>query len=180
MTFLLDTNVVSETSASRRLPKPVADWCNAVDPIAMIVSVATLLEIEVGVRRLERRDPRQGAVLRRWKTQSLSPAFRGRVLPVDEDVADCCAAMQVPDPRPLLDSIIAATAIVYKAGPGHPQRFRFRAPLGLRVQSVGCDDDLIPPGERAQRARVGVAQKAAAVGRRNSASPYRRRVLDAA
>ena len=54
------------------------------------------------------------AVLRRWKTQSLTPEFRGRVLPVDEDVADCCAALQVPDPRPLLDSIIAATAIVHK------------------------------------------------------------------
>jgi toxin FitB len=114
VTFLLDTNVVSETRRPRRLPKPVADWFNSVDANAMFVSVATLLEIEVGVRRLEHRDPRQGAVLRRWKSQSLSPAFRGRVLPVDEEVADCCAALQVPDPRPLLDSIIAATAMVHK------------------------------------------------------------------
>jgi toxin FitB len=114
VTFLLDTNVVSETRRPRRLPKPVADWFDSVDANTMFVSVATLLEIEVGVRRLERRDPRRGAVLRRWKSQSLSPAFRGRVLPVDEEVADCCAALQVPDPRPLLASIIAATAMVHK------------------------------------------------------------------
>ena len=114
MTFLLDTNVVSETRRASRLPEPVTKWFAARDAEAMFVSVATLLEIEVGVRRLERRDPPQGAILRRWKTQSLMPEFRGRVLPVDEDVADCCASLQVPDPRPLLDSIIAATAIVHK------------------------------------------------------------------
>ena len=114
VTFLLDTNVVSEARRPSRLPKPVANWFDAANGEAMFVSVATFLEIEVGVRQLERRDPRQGAVLRRWKTQTLTPAFRGRVLPVDEDVADCCAAMQVPGPQPLLGSIIAATAIVHK------------------------------------------------------------------
>jgi toxin FitB len=114
VTFLLDTNVVSETRRPARLPERVTAWFAAADADAMFVSVATLLEIEVGVRRLERRDPAQGAILRRWKTQSLAPTFRGRVLPVDEDIADCCASLQVPDPRPLLDSIIAATAIVHK------------------------------------------------------------------
>lgn len=113
MTLLLDTNVVSETRRPARLPKPVADWLNT-NAERMFVSVATFLEIEVGVRRLERRDAHQRAVLRRWKMESLTPAFRGRNLPVDEDVADCCAAMQVPDPKRLLDSIIAATAIVHK------------------------------------------------------------------
>jgi len=80
----------------------------------LFLSAATLLEIEVGVRRLERRDPRQGAVLRRWKSERLAKAFRGRVLPIDETVAECCAALQVPDPRPLVDTLIAATAIVHK------------------------------------------------------------------
>jgi predicted nucleic acid-binding protein len=113
MRYLLDTNVVSETRRPARLPKSVANWFKVADTDAMFVSVATLLEIEIGIRRLERRDPRQGAILRRWKTELLTPTFRGRVLGVDEDIADCCAAMHVPDPRPLLDSIIAATAIVH-------------------------------------------------------------------
>lgn len=114
MTFLLDTNVVSEIRRPTRMPKTVADWFNGVEADAMFLSVATLLEIEVGIRRLERRDPSQGAILRRWKSESLIRTFRGRVLPVDEDVAQCCGAIQVPDQRPLLDSIIAATAIVHK------------------------------------------------------------------
>jgi hypothetical protein len=54
----------------------VTAWFAATDADAMFVSVATLLEIAVGVRRLERRDPTQGAILRRWKTQSLSPLAR--------------------------------------------------------------------------------------------------------
>jgi len=83
VTYLLDTNVVSEARLPpARLPKPVADWLNAANPDAMFVSVATLLEIEIGVRRLERHDPRQGAALRRSKSEALTAAFRERVLPV--------------------------------------------------------------------------------------------------
>jgi toxin FitB len=113
VTFLLDTIVVSEMRRPARLPKPVADWFNAAYADAMFISVATLLEVEIGVRRLERRDPRQGAILRRWKNASLSTAFRERVLPLDQTIAERCAALHVPNPRPLLDSIIAATAIVH-------------------------------------------------------------------
>jgi|SRR5579872_4163194 len=112
--FLLDTNVVSEGRRPERLPKPVAEWFNAAHPNEIFVSAATFLEIEIGVRRLERRDPRQGAILRKWKSEALAAAFRGRVLPVDQAIAERCAAMHVPDPRPLLDSIIAATAIVHR------------------------------------------------------------------
>lgn len=113
MTFLLDTNVVSEMRRPALLPKPVADWFDAADADAMFISVATLLEVEIGIRRLERRDPRQGAILRRWKNESLPTAFHERVLPLDQTIAERCAALHVPNPRPLLDSIIAATAIVH-------------------------------------------------------------------
>lgn len=113
MTFLLDTNVVSELRRPARLPKPAARWFKAANAEAMFISVATLLEIEIGVRGLERRDSSQGVLLRRWKSESVAAAFRGRVLPLNEAIAERCAAMHVPNPRPLLDSIIAATAIVH-------------------------------------------------------------------
>jgi toxin FitB len=112
--LLLDTNVVSEARRPARLPKAVAAWFASTNVETMFVSVATLLEIEVGIRRSERRNPRQGALLRRWKSVSLTPAFDGRVLPVTEEIVDCCASMHVPDPRPVLDSIIAATAIIHR------------------------------------------------------------------
>jgi toxin FitB len=112
--FLLDTNVVSEARRPARLPRPVTDWFASTNAETMFISVATLLEIEVGVQRLERRDQSQGAVLRRWQSLSLTPSFDGRILPFTEQIANCCAAMHVPDPRPLLDSMIAATAIIHK------------------------------------------------------------------
>jgi toxin FitB len=65
VTFLVDTNVVSEMRRPTRLPKPVTKWFDAASAEVMFVSVATLLEIEVGIRRLEQRDPHQGAILRR-------------------------------------------------------------------------------------------------------------------
>ncbi len=68
----------------------------------------------MGIRRLERSDPVQGGRLRRWKIQWVNEAFRGRVLPVDEAVAEACAALHVPDPKPQLDALIAATAIVHE------------------------------------------------------------------
>ena len=111
--FLLDTNVVSEARRPERLQGAAAAWLKAANADAMFISAASILEIEIGVRRLESRDPRRGEILRRWKNDVMPAAFLGRILSVDETIAERCAAMHVPNPRPLLDSIIAATAIVH-------------------------------------------------------------------
>jgi predicted nucleic acid-binding protein len=65
------------------------------------------------VRLKQHRDPRQGQLLRHWLDQQVVPSFAGRILPVDEAVARCSAALHVPDPRPLRDGLIAATALVH-------------------------------------------------------------------
>lgn len=112
---LLDTNVVSELrkAGTRRIDARVARWAAAADAAAFYLSVITLLELETGVRLVERRDGRQGAVLRSWLDEKVRPAFAGRLLPVDEAVALRCAALHVPDPRPERDALIAATALVH-------------------------------------------------------------------
>ena len=112
---LLDTNVVSELrkAGTRRIDARVARWAAAADAGAFYLSVITLLELETGVRLVERRDGRQGAVLRSWLDEKVRPAFAGRLLPVDEAVALRCAALHVPDPRPERDALIAATALVH-------------------------------------------------------------------
>ena len=79
----------------------------------MYLSVVSLSEIEVGVLLMERRDLRQGAVLRRWLEESVLPGFAGRLLEVDEQVARLCARLHVPNPRPANDAFIAATAIAH-------------------------------------------------------------------
>lgn len=71
------------------------------------------MEIEVGVLRMERRDTAQGALLRQWLEQSVRPLFADRTLPVDAAIAHRTAALHVPDLRPSMDALTAATAFVH-------------------------------------------------------------------
>ena len=111
--YLLDTNVVSELrkSADGRINKGVQSWAEAIFPELMFISAITVLELEIGVLQIERRDKKQGAVLRRWLNQNVLPAFSERVLPVDLAVAQRCASLHVPNPKSERDSMIAASAI---------------------------------------------------------------------
>lgn len=112
MSHLLDTNVVSELRkpASRASPA-VRDWARTQRTNELFLSVITVMEVEIGVSRVEKRDALQGTVLRRWLEHDLVPAFAGRLLPVDLAVARRAAGLHVPDPRPERDVLIAATAL---------------------------------------------------------------------
>ena len=113
--FILDTNVVSELRKIRlgRADKNVAQWADSVDSVDLYLSAITVQELEIGVLLAERRDPPQGAIFRVWFESHVLPAFAGRILPVDTAVAKRSAALHVPDPRPVIDSLIAATALVH-------------------------------------------------------------------
>jgi len=113
--YLLDTNVVSElrkVKARKAHPK-VAAWNAKVAPTETFMSAITVLELELGILRVERRDPDQGSTMRGWMEQHVLPAFAGRVLSIDTAVAQRCAVLHVPDPRPERDAFIAATALVH-------------------------------------------------------------------
>ncbi|MFM2371512.1 MAG: hypothetical protein RIS85_1234 [Pseudomonadota bacterium] len=113
--FLIDTNVISEsrkTRSGRANPEVVA-WLRATDPSTTFISAMSLFELELGVVRIERRDPEQGAKLRNWLDQVIKPGFAGRVLAMDSAVAIACAKLHVPDPVSERDGWIAATAIVH-------------------------------------------------------------------
>ena len=113
--FLLDTNVISELRkvAEGKANARVTAWQADLDELACFVSVITLLELQIGVSRIERRDAAQGARLRAWLEQRVIPEFAGRILPVDQAVVLRCAQLHVPDPRPAHDALIAATALVH-------------------------------------------------------------------
>lgn len=114
--FLLDTDVVCELRKVRagKADARVAAWADSVDATDLYLSVMTLQELEIGVLLVERRDPSQGAVLRAWFEGHVLPAFAGRILPVSEVVARRSAGLHVPDPRPVRDSLITATALVHR------------------------------------------------------------------
>ncbi len=73
----------------------------------------TLQELAIGVLLAERRDPAQGASLRTWFDHQVLPAFDGRVLHVEGPVALRSAPLHVPNPHPVRDGLIAATALVH-------------------------------------------------------------------
>jgi hypothetical protein len=113
--FLLDTNVVSELRKVRsgKADVNVARWADAVEAVQLYISAITLLELELGVLRLERYDTRQGGIMRRWLDDHVRPEFHDRTLPVDAAVALRCAQLHVPNPKPERDALIAATALVH-------------------------------------------------------------------
>lgn len=113
MSFLLDTNVVSETRKRARAQPSVMAWLASVPAAELYISVITVLELDQGRLSVARRDPAQGEVLRRWIEERILTAFDGRILPIDLPVVRRCASLQVPDRRPVTDALIAATALVH-------------------------------------------------------------------
>ncbi len=113
--FLLDTNVVSELRKVRRgrANPNVATWSDTLDPVDLFISAITIHELEIGVRLAERRDPRQGAMFRAWLEDQVLTTFEDRVLSIDVAVAKRAAGLHVPDPLPINDAFIAATALVH-------------------------------------------------------------------
>ncbi len=115
MKFVLDTNVVSELRKVRpgKADANVAAWTESVDASDLFVSAITIMELELGVLSIERKDASQGALLRSWLERHVLPEFSGRALPVDTAVAQRCARLHVPDKRGERDALIAATALVH-------------------------------------------------------------------
>ena len=111
--FLLDTNIISE---SRKLGTPRVDpraarWFAQVDVETSFVSAMTIFELERGVQHMERRDAKQGSVLRRWLDDQIMTTYERRILPLSREVALICAGLHIPDPKSERDAWIAATAI---------------------------------------------------------------------
>lgn len=113
--YLLDTNVLSELrkSSAGTINVNVSAWAANVTVDSQFLSVIALLEVELGTLQMERKDPRQGALLRGWLENIVLPQFTGRILGVDLQVAQRAAALHVPDPCSYRDSLIAATALVH-------------------------------------------------------------------
>ncbi len=112
MTYLLDTNVLSETR-KRRPTARVAAWIAATPPDRLHVSVLTLGEIEQGIARVRGRGDRdQAFALERW-LRDVQAGFEDRVLPITLPIATAWGRQQYAQPIPVIDALIAATARVH-------------------------------------------------------------------
>jgi hypothetical protein len=111
--YVLDTNVVSELRKAKagKADRKVTAWAGSVPVSSLYLSAMTILELETGALLVERRDPKQGSLLREWLNAHVLPAFAWRVLAVDTAVAQRCAQLHVPNPRADRDALIGATAL---------------------------------------------------------------------
>jgi len=113
--YVLDATVVAELRRAKagKADKNVTAWAESVAASSLFLSTITVLELELGVLLIERRDHSQGAVLRTWMDGHVLPTFAGRILAIDTAVARRCAQLHVPNPKSERDAFIAATALVH-------------------------------------------------------------------
>lgn len=109
---LLDTNVLSELRKERRCDAGVRQWLEGAVAEELFISVLVLGEIRQGIERIRPRDPAQAQALEKWLAW-VSTEFADRMLPVDEKVADQWGRLDFHQPVPVLDALLAATALVH-------------------------------------------------------------------
>ena len=112
MSFLIDTNIISEVRKGPRCDANVAAWFAAVDEGDLYLSVLVLGEIRKGIELARPRDPAKAKALEVWLA-AVDAAFGERILPVDRAVADLWGRMSGRRPISAVDGLLAATASVH-------------------------------------------------------------------
>ena len=113
MTWLIDTNIISEVRKGARCDPNVAAWYDAIGDADIYLSVLVLGEIRKGIERARAGDPPRAAALEKW-LETLLRSFADRVLPVDQPVADEWGRMSATRPLSTVDALLAATAKVHR------------------------------------------------------------------
>jgi len=111
LSYLLDTNVISELRKGDRADANVTAWFADVAEEEIFLSVLTVGEIRRGIESVRRRDPNSAAALDRWLAL-LREAHADRVVSIDGAITEEWGRMNVPDPLPVVDGLLAATARV--------------------------------------------------------------------
>jgi predicted nucleic acid-binding protein len=112
LSYLVDTNIVSELRKGQRCDPGVASWFAEVSSAEIYLSVLTVGEIRKGIENIRRRDERTAEALEAWLGE-LVASYSDRILPIDAVIAEQWGRFNVPDPLPVLDSLLAATASVH-------------------------------------------------------------------
>ena len=109
MSYLLDTNIVSEIRKNARCDPNVAAWYASVDGFDLHLSVLVTGEIRKGIEQTRKTDPAQARHLEQWLT-GLFAVFQGRILAVTDRITDEWGRMSAIRSLPVIDGLLAATA----------------------------------------------------------------------
>lgn len=108
--FLLDTNVVSELRKGARADAGVQQWFEEHVADQLWLSVLVVGELRRGVELIRRRNKKAGKRLSDWLA-TITTEYADRIIPVTTDVCERWAMLNVPDPVPVIDGLLAATAL---------------------------------------------------------------------
>jgi toxin FitB len=112
VSWLLDTNIVSELRKGERAQPGLRAWFSEADEVSLYTSVLVVGELRRGIESLRRRDIPSALALEHWLA-GITGGFADRILPVDQAVAERWGRLNVPDPVPTVDGLVAATAMVH-------------------------------------------------------------------
>jgi len=112
VSWLVDTNVLSELRKGDRANGGVRAWFAEARDDELFTSVLVLGEVRRGIESIRRRDRSAAIALEQWLAR-LATTFSDRVLPIDGQIADRWGVLNVPDPIPTVDGLLAATALVH-------------------------------------------------------------------
>jgi len=112
VTYLIDTNVISELRKGERADPGVTAWMAQVGDDELYLSVLVVGEVRSGVEQVRRRDVAQAEVLDAW-LRRITRDHADRVLPITSTIAETWGRLNVPDPLPVVDALLAATALVH-------------------------------------------------------------------
>lgn len=113
MSFLIDTNIISEVRKGARCNPNVAAWYASIKDSDLYLSVLVLGEIRRGIELARPRDPAKAGALETWLDE-VETAFGDRVLPIDGKVADEWGRLSAVRPVPTIDALLAATAKAHR------------------------------------------------------------------
>ena len=112
MKYLIDTNVICELRKGQRCHPAVASWFKTLSDNELYLSVLNIGELRRGIESIRGRDNKGARALERWFARVVKD-YADRILPVDSAVAEEWGRLNVPDPLPVVDSLLAATAKVH-------------------------------------------------------------------
>ena len=112
MKYLLDTNVISELRIAKKTHPSVQEWWSETDIQTVYISVLVLGEIRQGIERLRIKDPQRAGEIEHWM-QLITRSLGARVLIVNQQIADIWGRMGIKRTLPLVDSVLAATALAH-------------------------------------------------------------------
>jgi toxin FitB len=108
MTYLLDTNVISELR-KRHPDLNVVAWYDTVPSAELFISVLSIGEIRLGIERLRKKDPAQADHLENW-LQGLRATYQDHIVGIDVAAAEEWGRLSARDPLPVIDGLLAASA----------------------------------------------------------------------